>query len=830
MKKLDLNVSTGDKPTDPFEIFKRLTLRGGIENIWETQAEALKEWHFNHRAKNDVVIQMNTGGGKTLVGLLMAQSLANENKGRVLYVCANNQLVEQTHRRADEIGLSPAMRYGGKWSQQAAFETGETFCLTNYHTLFNGRSIFLSEPVDALVFDDAHVAEGTIRNCFTVTVPATHTAFKPILQILRRHFANSPRATHFQEVADGEFTPVLFVPMFVTWQHAEEIRRVLVENKVAEDSATKFSWEHIEGHLNQCCILMTGAGMEITPGNVPLSVLPYFNNAVRRLYLTATLPSQTAFARAFGVVAPVVVKPSGRSGDAQRLFVFAPGEDDDKQREAAKRLVARRKSCVISPSKKMADQWVPPSRIYDANSGQQEIDRFRESSEPEMLGLVARYDGIDLPGKSCNVLVLDRLPSGETLIDRFLDEGVKVDTIRLSHTATRVAQAIGRIFRSNTDHGVVIIVGPRLQSWLRNFRHHEYLPSRLQQQIQLGGELLKQVESGNTDWAELIEGVLTGHENWDATYEGCIDQFRVKGSATEADWYAALVPEERNAYERLWEGQPGQAADQYGQLADKAAKHDLRLTAWYRHWRGLALMCANDRARAFCEFAQAANIRSELGRPSEDVDAALKPQTAKIAGKQASNLAAWYCKRKIDIFNALRQVEMGLQYGSETGKAEEALKLLGSLLGLHAERPDNEKKVGPDVLWSGEGGPAAWGFELKTNKNVGSKYTKNDDIGQCHNHEAWMSNEYGDSAMLAIVGRFLPVSKQANPSAKLQVIELDEFRELLTRVRKAIESVDGGDKTNLEVAFQTWLNQYGLLWPNCVESLASRLAVDLKED
>lgn len=830
MKKLELSIATEDKPIDPLEIFNKLTLRGEIENIWETQAEALRDWHNSHRSKSDVVIQMNTGGGKTLVGLLMAQSLANEMNGRVLYVCANNQLIEQTQRRADEISLSPAIRYKSRWHEQASFEMGETFCLTNYQAVFNGLSVFRNEPIDALVFDDAHVAEGAIRNCFTLAIKRGHAAFDLIIQILRKHFANSSRATQFQQIADGAFTTVLFVPMFVTWQHAEEIRRVLADKDVAEDVATKFAWAHVEEHLNHCCILMTGAGIEITPLAVPLNTLPYGADDVRRAYLTATLPSQTAFARTFGVVDPVVVSPSGKSGDAQRLFVFAPGENDDEQRDAAKKLVEDRKCCVISPSRIKAQQWVPPSTIYDKESGQVEIDRFRASEDPEMLGLVARYDGIDLPGKSCNVLVLDRRPTGESLIDRFVDEGINVETIRLSQTATRIVQAIGRIFRSNTDHGIVILVGPRLQSWLRTPRHQRYLPSRLQQQIQLAGALIEQVNSDETNWPELMEGVLTGDLNWDATYKAYIDQFKVADVVTEADWYTVLVPEERVAYERLWEGQSGQAADRFGHLADSAAKHDVRLAAWYRHWRGLALMCADDRSRAFYEFIHASNIRAELGRPSEIIDAALRPQPAKVAGEQAKKLAAWYEKKKTAMFTALGQVERDLQYGSETAKSEEALKILGLLLGLDAERPDNETKAGPDVLWIGDGSVAAWGFELKTNKNASGEYTKKDDIGQCHNHGEWLTEAYGDTAELAIAGRFLHVSKHANPSQKLRVIQLEAFMEMRNHIKKVIDSVDGGDKSDIALAFQTWLHHYGLIWPNCVESLDSRLAVDLKGD
>ena len=77
LNNLSLSVSGPDRPTDPLEIFRKLTLRGSIENIWDPQAEALREWD-KIRGTNDAVIQMNTGGGKTLVGLLMAKSMLHE--------------------------------------------------------------------------------------------------------------------------------------------------------------------------------------------------------------------------------------------------------------------------------------------------------------------------------------------------------------------------------------------------------------------------------------------------------------------------------------------------------------------------------------------------------------------------------------------------------------------------------------------------------------------------------------------------------------------------------------------------------------------------------
>ena len=826
MKKLKLSVPTGKKPVDPLEIFKKLTLRGSVENIWEPQAEALREWH-KKRSESDVVIEMNTGGGKTLVGLLVAQSLVNETQGRVLYVCPNNQLVEQTSDRAREIGLSPASRYKGDWIDSNEFEAGNAFCLTNYATIFNGRSVFRNDDIDALVFDDAHVADNSIRGQFTLKIPSDHRAFPRLMHLCRKHFANSSNSSHFEDVADGRYAPVIFIPMFVVWEHANEFRKILLDSGVEDDTDTLFAWEHLKEHLNHCCFVADGSGLQITPAVPPLSQLNYFQESARRVYLTATLPSQASFARTFGISDPTLIRPSGKSGDAQRLFVFVPGEDDETQRAGAQSLVEDRKSCVISPSTKKGQDWVPPANIYDTNSGQDEIDRFADSEDAEMLGLVGRYDGIDLPGDACRLLILDRLPTGESLIDQFIDQSIRVETIRICHTATRVVQAIGRIFRSNTDHGVVLLVGPQLQSWVRTPKNRAYLPKLLQQQLLLGVELAKQVEQDETTWEDLIEGVLTGDENWDEMYDEYIDDFETNVTSPSSKWHIQLIVEEREALDQLWTGQFQQAADSHAALASQAQEHDPRLAAWYRHWRGLALLCADDRQGAFHEFITAANTRAGLGRPSEKRETAFKPPKASSIGQQAKNLASLYRKNKAQIPVAVKQVETDLVYGSGTTKAEDALKKLGSLLGLHAERPDKSKKTGPDATWQGEGGPAAWGFELKTDKNKDGEYSKKD-ISQCHDHEEWLAANHGDDCELTVVGWMLSVSEKANPSPSLRITEVDAFCDLLGRAKAMFDAVESGDKANLEQSFQSWLNYHGLNWPDCVESLDSRLAVDLR--
>ena len=827
LKRLTLSPETSKKPIDPLQIFGRLTLRGSIENIWDPQAEALRAWH-QRRNESDVAIEINTGGGKTLVGLLAAQSLVNETNGKVLYVCANNQLVEQTYDRARAVGLSPATRYRQRWHDRSEFDAATTFCLTNYAGVFHGRSIFHTADISAIIFDDAHVAENIIRGQFILRIPPHHDAFSRILAVCRPHFSNTSKASTFEDIASGRSRlPVLFVPMFVVWKHANEFRSILLDCQVDQERATMFVWEYLKNHLNQCCVLVSAGGLEITPVLPPLSQLSYFQEPTRRVYLTATLPSRASFLRTFGVLTPNPIRPRGKSGDAQRLFVFVPGQDHDTQVENAKFLAKDQKSAVISPSSATAAAWVPPATLYETTSGHAEIERFAKSTGVEMLGLVARYDGIDLPGDSCRLLILDRLPTADNLLDRFIDESIRIETIRTSHTATRVVQAIGRIFRSNTDHGVVLLVGPQLHSWVSTPKKRSYFPTLLQKQLALALALTKKVLQRETTWMELIEGVLTGDENWDAMYNEYIDRFETHESSEAPDWHTDLILAERQATAHLWDGQFARGADVYHSLADAGAKYDRRLAAWYRHWRGLALLCADDRQAAVHEFTAAGNVRSELGRPSAKRDTLFRPSETVAVERQAVEVANLYRKRRVWIANMLPRIERELVYGPDTAKAEEAMKNLGTLLGLCAERPDKSSGTGPDVIWQLQRASRAWGFELKTDKKAGGEYSKRD-VSQCHDHAEWLARTYGDNCNLTIIGRMLPVSGKANPAVTLRVTDIPEFQDLFARVKLMHEAVAIGDQTVLEHTVESWLRHYGLKWPGCVESLDDRLAVDLQ--
>ncbi|MFG0531179.1 DEAD/DEAH box helicase family protein [Pseudomonas sp. yb_2] len=74
-----LNISQESK-IDPLELYETLDRASDKGPLREAQQEVLTEWHTNHRTQRDTIVKLHTGQGKTLIGLLMLQSLINEKK------------------------------------------------------------------------------------------------------------------------------------------------------------------------------------------------------------------------------------------------------------------------------------------------------------------------------------------------------------------------------------------------------------------------------------------------------------------------------------------------------------------------------------------------------------------------------------------------------------------------------------------------------------------------------------------------------------------------------------------------------------------------------
>jgi hypothetical protein len=302
----------------------------------------------------------------------------------------------------------------------------------------------------------------------------------------------------------------------------------------------------------------------------------------------------------------------------------------------------------------------------------------------------------------------------------------------------------GGSFRSNTDHGAVLVCGNDLQSWLRDPNNQSYMPRLLQQQVQLGIELRRLMDEGNATAADLLQAVLTGRKDWDEMYSNHVGAFDTASQPEDPSWFTELVAKEREAYSKLWIRNFALAASAYGALAEEAEKHDRRLAAWFRHWQGCAADLHRDEIQAMRAYVAAANERVELGRPlTKSCD--IVPSDAVAASTQAKALAKLFKANPTKLRSRLLGIVPDLAYGPDTNKTEQAVRELGALLGLESSRPDHEKKTGPDILWHSPEHRTGAALECKTNKQPTGQYQKVDDIGQFDDHVRYLERTYDDA-------------------------------------------------------------------------------------
>ena len=90
-------------PIEPREIFMTLPQKDKrYEYPRDVQSDVWKKW-FGVRNDKNCIIKMNTGSGKTVVGLMILQSCLNEGKGPAVYVVPDNYLVAQVCEEAKKI-------------------------------------------------------------------------------------------------------------------------------------------------------------------------------------------------------------------------------------------------------------------------------------------------------------------------------------------------------------------------------------------------------------------------------------------------------------------------------------------------------------------------------------------------------------------------------------------------------------------------------------------------------------------------------------------------------------------------------------------------------
>jgi tetratricopeptide (TPR) repeat protein len=764
-----------ERPTDPIKIFERLpNLPGTPNDLWRGQAEALIQWN-DVRNRNDALVSLNTGAGKTLVGLLVAQSLVNEGIQNVIYVCATIDLVLQTSQEAKRIGLEHTTRVRSQFDNDL-FESGRGFCITTYHALFNGLSAIRRRYFPgAVVFDDAHVAETILRDSLTLNISSRNHAelFTEVAELFRPHFRDLRLEGRFDDSLTPEHASIVMAAPGALAERRDRLIALLQKHGIQDDGQLKYAFAHLRDKLDCCAILFSRGSFELAPPFLPSLALDVFERPVRRVYLSATLRSKTDIVRAFGRLPDIVIEPDNDAGNGERLILSGRSIVGGISSNLVSTICAERKVLIAVPNYHAAQDWselaVPP----DPQNFSAALDSFR-SSEKGAFVLVSRVDGIDLPHDTCRVMVLAGLPSGASLIERYQWEFLKMLNLHATRIANRLVQLFGRINRGRNDYGAFLLAGHELNAWLNNDRNVALLPQLLQSQVLLGRAVQEGMNIKEADAVvSAINAVISREPSWleyygDNIQRGDLDEEQVRRAEDAEEQMVAAAVAEAGYAAAMWNGDINEARTILDAAAEAAGHVDALLSGWQSVWLGAALEAEGDIDSAHLAYRRAMSRLGNmlvLPRGVGAQNTATLGDDASLFARNIDRLVGLTLNEQFERELGRVRSQLADLSGASPRQMEEATRVLGEILGFVATRPDNDVGTGPDVLWVDENSATCIAFELKTDKDDPATYWKKD-ISQGHDHLTWVSDTYPDCTCLGLfyVGPDGSVEARGNPS------------------------------------------------------------------
>lgn len=735
------------QPIEPAEILRRLPKPAGFNDLYTSQADVLRNW-FDNRNTPDTVIKLHTGGGKTLVGLLMAQSTLNETKSPVLYLAPTTQLVGQTLERARQFGI-PAVTYQRGVPLHEDFLNSKAVMIATYAALFHGMSKFGVEgshdavSVAAIILDDAHAAFSDVRDSFTLNVDARATPqiYKTLCDLFRRSFKNAGKGGTFDDIISAREYGVLEVP-YPAWRENIGAVEQLLRNE-AENH--RLVWPLIRDRLNLCHALVSSKNISITPVLPMLNSFPTFASAIRKIYMSATIADDSDLIRTFGADASLVKKPlTSRSlaGVSERMILcpdMMPFAMNDRTAvEELSRTLARGKKGVVflTPSDKIAEEWAAVASVAKGSDAVlAAVAALQSGSSAGPYAFANRYDGIDLPGDACRLLVMSGLPTGTSEYERFRASALYGGAGFTRMLAQRIEQGIGRGARGAGDHCAVLLVGSALASWIAKDANFNFLTSATQAQLTMGTEISKAVEDRKDFFATVMK-CIDRDADWQTHYAETLAEL-VEDIPLDSE-HLDLADAERRAIDLWAAGYHEKAIAKLQKVLDTVVT-DSQTKGWVLQ---LAARIADDwgnieRSEELQRSAYASN--SAMLRPRVP----LPYQALALPGAQAKAIVepilAYRMRR--GYLQGLEDILSRLHAEASANQFEEALVNLGRMLGFAASRHD-DAGVGPDVLWIL---PIKVGMviEAKSRKRE-SNPLKKDEHGQLLVAEEWFDQNYPD--------------------------------------------------------------------------------------
>lgn len=744
-------------PTSPELLFRLLKPKpgAGVTFLWSHQADILRDYKEKAETTADVALELPTGAGKTLVGLLLAEYRRRALGQRVAYVCPNRLLAEQVGDKAADYGIKAHVFVRAQRDWDAGdfteYARAQAIAITSYASIFNTNPRL--SDAQTLILDDAHAAESSVASLWSVEA----SRGEPLYSALRDLLAPVLPAAIAERLADEGAHPWDRSSVEILGPHELAPRADLVRealNVHAEGNAA-YSMTMIDENIEQCVAYISWQQILIRPFIAPTRVHHPFADARQRVYMSATLGEGGELERAFGVsgIARLPV-PKGwdEHGSGRRFFMFpnASMEPDDADDFVAAAIFRAGRAVVLTPTTTEAERFAErcvPAGTKVLRAAEVERDQALFTGEPRAVLLAPnRYDGMDFANDACRLVVLSGLPSGTHLQERFLMDKLNAERVLSERLRTRILQGSGRCTRNALDYAAVVIRGEPLTDFLARADSVKPMQPEIQAEIEVG---FRNSDSNEADPLEYLDSFLNQDPDWaeaDEFIRNLTDETS-RTPAANSDELANAARAEVEAWCAAWRGEMEEAVGRAREAAD-LLEGGASLRPYRAFWLFLAASWATSvaadatsRARAEAlakdavEAARALMWRPRLGSPAMPPRRAVE---ASSQGRRAAALLGTLGLRGRRFEDRCSALVAGLREG-DPPLFERRLCELGELLGFDALHPDGQAQ--PDGVWRDD--DRAWLlFEAKTDVSPVNAISVAD-VRQAGTHEAWVRTQFG---------------------------------------------------------------------------------------
>jgi ATP-dependent DNA helicase DinG len=144
------------------------------------------------------------------------------------------------------------------------------------------------------------------------------------------------------------------------------------------------------------------------------------------------------------------------------------------------------------------------------------VRRFAEDERTSLFGTLSLWQGVDVPGAACRLVVIDRLPfprpddplssARQRAVERAGGNGFMA--VAATHAALFLAQGAGRLIRRSSDRGVVAVLDPRLvTARYGGFLRASLPPMWFTTEQQIVVSALRRLATGSDPSAATVEAV-----------------------------------------------------------------------------------------------------------------------------------------------------------------------------------------------------------------------------------------------------------------------------------------------------------------------------------